>query len=127
MASHRSSSLRTTGTIAITGLLSRSYKFAVTGFPDFLAARAQGQDVVVLSSTYAGLGINVVLDKAIVARTNVTRNAPVEQRLKAVDGLLIAATGPNSTTRNFVRCGRESVGCQCPLHLYDLPGDALGA
>ncbi len=86
-------------TVAMSGLLSRSYKFAVTGFPDFLTARAQGQEVVVVASTYNGLGINVVLDKTVAARTGLARSAPAGQRLKAMDGLLIAATGPSSTTR----------------------------
>jgi ABC-type nitrate/sulfonate/bicarbonate transport system substrate-binding protein len=87
------------GTVAVAGLVSRSYKFAVTGFPDLLTAKAQGQDVVAVASTYSGLGINVVLDKAVAAKTGLTRSAPVEQRLKAMEGLLIAATGASSTTR----------------------------
>lgn len=97
-------------TIAISGLLSRSYKFTVTGFPDFLAARAQGQPVVVVASTYSGLGINVVLDKAVAAKTNVPRSAPVEQRLKAMDGLLIAATGASSTTRISLDAAAKASG-----------------
>ena len=97
-------------TIAISGLLARSYKFTVTGFPDFLAARAQGQPVVVVASTYSGLGINVVLDKVVMAKTNVARRAPVEQRLKAMDGLLIAATGASSTTRISLDAAAKAAG-----------------
>ena len=97
-------------TVAISGLLSRSYKFVVTGFPDFLTARAQGQDVVVVAPTYNGLGINVVLDKTVAAKTNLARSAPAEQRLKAMDGLLIAATGASSTTKISLDAAAKAVG-----------------
>jgi ABC-type nitrate/sulfonate/bicarbonate transport system substrate-binding protein len=97
-------------TVSITGLLSGSYKFAVTGFPDFLAARAQGQDVVVVAPTYEGLGINIVLDKDVAAGLGVARDAPVEERLKAMDGLLIAATGPSSTTRISLDAAAKAAG-----------------
>ena len=97
-------------TVAISGLLSRSYKFVVTGFPDFLAARAKGQDVVVVASTYSGLGINVVLEKAVAAKTNIARGAPAEQRLKAMDGMLIAATGASSTTKISLDAAAKAVG-----------------
>ena len=97
-------------TIAISGLVSKSYDFTVTGFPDFLAAKAQGQDVVVVASTYDGLGVNIVLEKGVAAKLGIARSAPLEQRLKAMDGLLIGATGASSTTKISLDSAAKSVG-----------------
>jgi ABC-type nitrate/sulfonate/bicarbonate transport system substrate-binding protein len=97
-------------TIAISGLISKSYDFTVTGFPDFLTAKAKDQDVVVIASTYAGLGINIVLEKGLATKLAIARNAPIEQRLNAMDGLLIAATGPSSTTKISPEAAAKSTG-----------------
>jgi ABC-type nitrate/sulfonate/bicarbonate transport system substrate-binding protein len=97
-------------TTAISGLLAGSFQFSVTGFPDFLAARSKAQDVVVIASTYDGLGVNTVIDKVTATKLGIARNAPIEQRLKALDGLLIAATGPSSTTKISIDVAAKSVG-----------------
>jgi ABC-type nitrate/sulfonate/bicarbonate transport system substrate-binding protein len=84
-------------TAAATALLSDAVSFAFSGPGSLVAAQARGQDMVVVNSTYRGLGGTLILSDAAVKRSGITHDAPVEERLRALNGLVIATPSPTST------------------------------
>ncbi len=86
---------------AVTGVISKSIDAASAGPGEIVVAHARGQKVVVLVNTYAGFGGTLVLAKSVVDKLGVSPTAPVAQRLKALDGLVIgspSATGAYTVT-----------------------------
>lgn len=82
---------------ATTALISRSVPVVVSGTAEVIVANARGQNVVMLSGSYMGLGGTLVISKAAAAKAGVAATAPMQQRLKALDGLVIAAPSPTAT------------------------------
>jgi len=78
-------------------LISRSVDFAMSGTSDAVAAQARGQKVVIIANTFAGLSGTLVLAKSVADRLGVSPDAPVSDRLRALDGLLIASTSATSS------------------------------
>jgi ABC-type nitrate/sulfonate/bicarbonate transport system substrate-binding protein len=77
---------------ATTALISKSVESALSGPGEVVVAQARGQKVVVIANTYGGLSGSLVLSKAVANKLGVSPTAPVNARLKALDGLLIAST-----------------------------------
>ncbi len=96
-------------TAAATALLSEAVSFAFSGPGSLVAAQARGQDMILVNSTYRGLGGTLVLSKATVERIGVAKDAPVEERLRALNGLVIATPSPTST---FTLSFREAAAKQ---------------
>lgn len=84
-------------TAAATALLSDAVSFAFSGPGSLVAAQARGQDMIVVNSTYRGLGGTLILSNAAVERSGISEDAPVEDRLRALKGLVIATPSPTST------------------------------
>jgi ABC-type nitrate/sulfonate/bicarbonate transport system substrate-binding protein len=85
------------GNIATMGLISGSTDFVTTAVTDAVLSRARGQDVVALTTTYHGFAAVVVLSKAVAAKLGVSPTSPINERLKALDGLTIASPSPTSS------------------------------
>ena len=80
---------------AIAALLSKSVDFAVAGTPEMITAHAHGQtQVVAIATSFFGFPSSLVLSKSVVDKLGVSPTAPVADRLKALDGLLIATPSP---------------------------------
>jgi ABC-type nitrate/sulfonate/bicarbonate transport system substrate-binding protein len=79
---------------ATTALIAKSVQFALSGPGEIVAAQARGLKVVVIGSAYSGLGGSLVLAKSVADKLGVSPTAPVAQRRKALDGLLIGAPSP---------------------------------
>ena len=94
---------------ATAGLISKSFEFAASGPGELLAAQAHGQKVVVIANIYANLGATLVLAKSVAARLGVSPTEPVEKRLKALDGLLIAVPSATAVYTIAIRGAVESV------------------
>ena len=77
---------------ATTALISKSVESALSGPGEVVVAQARGQKVVVIANTYGGLSGSLVLSKSMANKLGVSPSAPVNARLKALDGLLIAST-----------------------------------
>lgn len=103
------------GNAAMAALIGGSVQFAVTGPPETLAARARGQDVLIVANLYSGLAGNVVLAKAVAAKTGVSPTAPVKDRLRALDGLLLAVPSATSSLLAPVRAAAEDAGAHIRL------------
>ena len=80
-------------------LIAKSIDFAQAGSADAIAAQSRGQKIVIVANDVSGLVASLVLSKKTVERLGISPSAPLNDRLKALDGLLIAST---SATSSFV-------------------------
>jgi ABC-type nitrate/sulfonate/bicarbonate transport system substrate-binding protein len=86
--------------VALTGVISRSFELGVIGLPELVLAQARGQNIVSIANVYGGFATSMVLSNAAVQKIGVKADAPVAQRYKALDGLLIAT--PSATAGGTV-------------------------
>ena len=100
------------GNAAMTALIANSAQFSASGPGEVLAARSRGQNVVIVGNFYRGLSASVVLSNAVADKLNVAANAPVQQRLRALDGLTIAAPSATSAYLHPVKAGAEEAGAK---------------
>ncbi|GGE31710.1 ABC transporter substrate-binding protein [Agaricicola taiwanensis] len=84
------------GNAATTALISGSAEVAASGPEQVIAAAARGQKIVILGNLYRGLSGSLVLSEPIAKKMTVKRDAPVVERLRALDGLTIAT--PSATS-----------------------------
>jgi ABC-type nitrate/sulfonate/bicarbonate transport system substrate-binding protein len=87
-----------TGNAAVTAMIGGSFDAVAGNTGDLLAAQGRGQKVVALVNLYKGLAPTLVLAKSTVDKLGVSPTAPVSERFKALEGLLIALPSP---TANF--------------------------
>jgi ABC-type nitrate/sulfonate/bicarbonate transport system substrate-binding protein len=100
------------GNAALSALLSRSAQFAVSGPSEALAARARGQDIVIVANLYRGLSASLILSKAAAARLAVSDRAPVGERLRALNGMTIAVPSATSAFVGPLRNAIAAAGAQ---------------
>ena len=98
------------GNAAMSALIGGSAQFTVAGPGEVLAARARGQDVVIVANLYQGLAGSVVLSRDVAAALKVPADAPVAARLKALDGLSVAVPSATSALLAPVRDAAEAQG-----------------
>ncbi len=113
----------TTGTAQ--ALLSRSVDFAVTGISEAVAANSRGQPLQVVANHYNGLAGSVILSKAVVDRVGVKPDAPVAERLKALNNVLLASTSKISSLTIATKGAANAAGAE-PRFSYMAIG-AMGA
>jgi len=100
------------GNAAMTALIAGSAQFSASGPGEVLAARARGQNVVIVGNFYRGLSASVILSKAVADKLNVSASAPIKERLRALDGLTIAAPSATSAYLHPVKAAAEEVGAK---------------
>ncbi len=100
------------GNAAMSALLGGSVPFAVTGPADALIARARGQDLVIVANLYSGLAGSVILAKAVTERLRVAPDAPIKDRLAALNGLVMAVPSATSALLAPVKAAVEGVGAK---------------
>jgi len=98
------------GNAAAAALLSNSAQFAASGVSTALAARGRGQPIVCAANIYKGLSASLILAKAVADKTGVSPTAPVEQRLRALEGLTIAVPSATSSFTVPVKQSAEKMG-----------------
>jgi ABC-type nitrate/sulfonate/bicarbonate transport system substrate-binding protein len=103
------------GNAATTALLARSVDFAGSGPSEALTARARGRDIIVVGNLYRGLSGSLVLAKSVIEKLGVKSDAPVADRLKALDGLTIATPSATSAYTGPVKNGAAQVGAKPKL------------
>ena len=113
----------TTGTAQ--ALLSRSFDFAVTGISEVVAAKSRGQSLMVVANHYNGLAGSVILSKSVVDRLGVKADAPVADRLKALNNVLLASTSKISSLTIATKGAANAAGAE-PRFSYMAIG-AMGA
>jgi ABC-type nitrate/sulfonate/bicarbonate transport system substrate-binding protein len=90
------------GNGAMTGLIAGAVELVQTGPSDMMAARARGQDVVAIANGYVGFVGSLILAKSVADKLGVSPNASIEQRLKALDGLIIASPSATSIVTSTI-------------------------
>ena len=81
---------------ATTALISRSVDVAASGTGELVLAQGRGQKVIMVVNGYDGMPGTLVLSKAAAEKTKVSPTAPVAERLKALEGLVIATPSASS-------------------------------
>jgi ABC-type nitrate/sulfonate/bicarbonate transport system substrate-binding protein len=105
------------GNAAMTALISRSAQFAASGPGEVLTARSRGQKVVILGNFYRGFSASVVLARAIADKSAVAQGAPVTERLRALNGLIVAAPSATSAYLHPIKRASEETGAR-PRFVY---------
>jgi ABC-type nitrate/sulfonate/bicarbonate transport system substrate-binding protein len=100
------------GNAAMSALISGSVPFAVTGPPDALMARARGQDIMIAVNLYAGFAGSVVLATAVAQKLGVPPTAPIKDRFRALDGLVLAVPSATSVLLAPIRKAVEDAGAK---------------
>lgn len=98
--------------VATMGLISGSLDFTTTAPTDIVVSQARGQQLVSIAATYRGFPGVLVLAKAVAAKLSVAAQAPVAERLKALDGLVIATPSATSTYTFSFKSAAEAVGAR---------------
>ena len=102
-------------------LISGSIDFAQAGSADAIAAQSRGQKIVIIANDVAGLVASLVLSKKTVERLGVSPNAPLNERLKALDGLVIASTSATSAFVISYGQAAKAVGAKIRFTYMSLP------
>jgi ABC-type nitrate/sulfonate/bicarbonate transport system substrate-binding protein len=98
------------GNAATAALLSGSLQVIVGGPGEHVAAAARGQDIVAIANVYQGLGGSLILSKVAAEKIGVAPDAPIVQRLRALDGLLIGSSSATSSYTVAVKSAADSAG-----------------
>lgn len=93
-----------------TGLISGSVPYAFSGPVELITAQARGRDIVTIANTYGGLGGTLVLSKATADKLKVSPTAPLNERLKALQGLIIATPSATSAFTVSFKGAAAAVG-----------------
>ena len=105
------------GNAATAALVAGSVQFCSSGPGEVLSARARGLDVVLVTNLYRGTSAPVLLAKSVAEKLSVGLKAPVNERLKALDGLAIAVPSATSALLLPVKSSCEEVGSK-PRFVY---------
>lgn len=100
------------GSVATAGLMSGSVDFVTSGPTDVIFAQGRGQKIVALTNGYRGFAATLVISKAIAEKAKVAPNAPINERLKLLDGLTIGSPSATSTFTVAVKSAAASVGAK---------------
>ena len=105
------------GNAAIAAVVGGSAAFSAAGAGEVLAARVRGQDIVIVNNIYHGLSGSLVLAKSVADKIGVSPTAPVQDRLRALNGLAIAAPSATSAYLTPYKSAATAVG-STPKFLY---------
>ena len=103
--------------IATTALIAGSIQIAVGGPSELVAAQARGQKIVSIGVLYGGVANTLILHKAVVDKLGVSPNAPVPERIKALEGLNISAVSPTAAAGVAIRGQAKALGVN-PKYSY---------
>lgn len=102
--------LMDSGSAAVSAMISGSMDIAIAGTGELFTARTHGIDLAMVVNDYYNYSCWVVLRKDVAARLKVSPDAPVQERLKALDGLTIAGPSPTSVLLVPVRLAATAAG-----------------
>ena len=96
--------------VAATALVSGAVKVIQAGPAELIAAQDKGQKIVALGIAYAGLAQSLVLSKTAAAKVGVAPEAPLAERMKALEGLLIATTSATASATAALKLTAKKLG-----------------
>lgn len=95
---------------ATTAVISGSLDFALSGPNELIISNLRGRDVIGVVKTYEGFATTVVVTNAVADKSGLTLKDPVQKRLRALDGVLIASSSPTSLSTTALRQAGERAG-----------------
>jgi NitT/TauT family transport system substrate-binding protein len=102
-------------------LMGGSADFGGFGMVQAIKADAMGGNLVAVSSMLDSYDQQIVLSNAAVAKSGITEDMSLEEKLKRLHGLRIAITSPGSTTDIIVRSMLKQRGLDADQELQILP------
>ena len=93
-------------------LLSGDAEFMTGGTSEGLVGSAETAPILMPLRLFGGASVSVVLSEDVAAATGVAADAPIEDRLEALEGLTIATVSASSVTTTTLRAAVETVGVQ---------------
>jgi ABC-type nitrate/sulfonate/bicarbonate transport system substrate-binding protein len=113
------------GSAATTAMLSGSVDAALSGGAELVAALGHGQKAGIVVDLYSGLAGTLVLAKSTIDRLGVSASAPVSERLKALNGLVIAT--PSATSSYTVSLKGAAAKYGATVHLTYMAPQAMAS
>jgi ABC-type nitrate/sulfonate/bicarbonate transport system substrate-binding protein len=101
--------------VATMGLISGSINFNSTAATEVVYAQAHGQKLVSVANLYGRFPAVLTIAKAVADKSGVSPTAPVNDRLKALDGLVIASPSATSTYTFALKPASEAAGAKVRL------------
>jgi NitT/TauT family transport system substrate-binding protein len=99
------------GNDSMAGLASGDAQFADIGFEDLVEMREQGDDsIVIVHDILNRVTLTLVMRKEVAESKGVSESSPLEDRLRALQGLKIGITSPGAPTDTYMRYYLRSVG-----------------
>ena len=80
-----------------------SADFALTSFSHVIQAVEEGGDIIAIARGFDAIPYNVVLSPAAIEKTGATPDVPFNERVRKLQGLKIAISGPGGATDQFIR------------------------
>ena len=108
-------------TAALAALIAGSVNFANVGMPEITLAHAKGQKVVSVATIYTGFATSLVLSKEVADKLGVSPNAPIKERMKALDGRLIATPTATAGGTIVFKAAAEAAGANVRLSYIAQP------
>jgi ABC-type nitrate/sulfonate/bicarbonate transport system substrate-binding protein len=96
--------------VSTMSLISGSVDFITSSPSDVVVSQARGQKLVAVGSVYHSFAPVVVISTVAAGKLKLGASAPIEARLKALDGLLIASPSATSPYTLALTSALESVG-----------------
>ncbi len=97
---------------ATSALIAGSVDVVASGPGELVAAQSRGHPVVLIVDVYRGFGASLVLAKTAAAQTGVDPAAPAAQRIKALDGLIVASASVTSSYTVSFKGAADAVGAK---------------
>jgi ABC-type nitrate/sulfonate/bicarbonate transport system substrate-binding protein len=98
--------------VATMALLSGSVDFTTASPSDVVLAQARGQKLVAITSVYRSFAGVLVLSRPVADKLAARATSPVAERLKSLDGLLIAAPSATSPYTLALKSAAEGAGAK---------------
>jgi NitT/TauT family transport system substrate-binding protein len=87
----------------VAALMGGSALFAPLGMIHEIKINAEGGTLVAVANMYNTMDFHLVLSKAAMAKTGITKSMPIDEKIKRLKGLRIGITSPGSTTDTMIR------------------------
>ena len=87
----------------VAALMGGSALFAPLGMIHAIKISAEGGSLVAAANLFSVMDLHVVLSKAAIAKTGITRAMPLDEKVRRMKGLRIGITSPGSTTDTMAR------------------------
>lgn len=98
------------GNTALAALISKTVDGAMVGSGTVIAAAARGQKIVAIANGYGGFATTMVIAKDVADKLGVKPDAPVADRLKAADNMLVGTPEPTAGSTLGFKLAMATVG-----------------